>query len=116
MDKQMIEMMGKLLEQMTEMKDEMTSMKDEIKFERTQIKNEVQKGFAVVDQRFDWVDRRLELIKNSLHGIGEQCESADKRFNKVEELTKQIPTKDVEFLKHKIRQLEEDVFSLNKDQ
>ena len=94
MDKQLLEMMGKLIEEMAEMRSDMTGMRSEM------------------NKRFDAVDVR---ITNGFTEIGELFESADRRFDTVEDMTKKIATKDVTFLKHKMNKLEEDVFHLNND-
>ena len=108
MEKQLLEMMGKMMEQMTGIQSEMKDMKIEI----TDMKTEMTDMKSEMNVRFDSVDSKLGLLDVQLNSGFKQT---GKRFDKLDKTTEQLVTRDVRFLKHKMHQLEEDVFLLNKN-
>ena len=116
MDKQLLEMFEMIMKKMTEMQSDVKSVKldmAEMKSEASDLRTEMNARFDAVDMRFGAVDDRMT------RGFAETVtlfNSADKRFNTLEELTGKIATQDVEFLKHKMVKIEQDVFVINKNQ
>lgn len=94
MNKELIEMMGKMMEQMNEMQSEMKS------------------GFSAVNERIDGLDSKVDTgfnsMKEMLYGIGNQFElGTEQKDASIDEIKQ-----DLKFVTHKLNCVEKDVFNL----
>lgn len=94
MNKELIEMMGKMMEQMNEMQSEMKN------------------GFSSVNERIDGLDSKVDTgfnsMKEMLYGIGKQFElGTEQKDASIDEIKQ-----DLKFVTHKLNSVEKDVFNL----
>jgi len=94
MNKEMFEMMGKLMEQMNSMENKMDGIQNQM------------------NVRFDSVNTILDKIYSRIAGIGAHSEKPSKTTIGVQDTL----TKDIKYLKHKVGQLEQEIFFLNPEQ
>jgi len=119
LEKEMITMMGKMMEQMNEVQTDVKEIKTEMNVMNVRMDSMESKfdaRFNEVDARFDKVDTEIVELKNEVrtgfYGVGKHFEVLAENIIEVEKESKS----DVNHLRHKISQMEKDIYMLTPKQ